>query len=146
MIEQRKQTISTFIEVDHLDSDEFLKLRETLTRLGVATYGAMAGERNSLAQQVHILHSCSRYYLVHFKQMHELDGKPVDFDEKDRARLHVIASMLESWGMVKLKTKVPAAHIGVDIIKHHQKRDWDLVSQYELGRNAAGYIAATNKL
>ena len=126
--------ISDLIEVTLPDPDNFLKVRETLSRIGVASK-----KDNTLYQSCHILHKRGRYAIVHFKQMFLLDGKESDFSEEDRARLHTIANLLHEWGLVELveptKSSEPIAPLSmIKIISHKEKGDWNLVTKYTIGR------------
>ena len=98
--------ISEMVEITLKESDDFLKVKETLTRIGVASR-----KEKTLYQSCHILHKQSKYYIVHFKELFALDGKPYNFSETDIARRNTISNLLEEWSLVKLvdveKTKDP---------------------------------------
>lgn len=116
------------------EPDDFLKVRETLSRIGVASY-----KHKTLYQSCHILHKQGRYAIVHFKQLFLLDGKPSDFSEDDRARLHTIANLLEQWGLVEQvdpskTSRLTAPLSQVKIISHKEKADWNLVTKYTIGK------------
>lgn len=119
----------------HLDEpDDFLKVKETLTRIGIASK-----EQKILTQSCHILHKRGRYAIVHFKQLLMLDGKRSDFSENDRARLNTIANLLHEWELVTLideeKSAWPLAPLSqIKIISHKEKPTWKLVSKYTIGR------------
>ena len=126
--------ISDLIEVTLPDPDNFLKVRETLSRIGVASK-----KDKTLYQSCHILHKRGRYAIVHFKQMFLMDGKPSDFSDEDRARLNTIANLLHEWGLVELvepsKSAEPVAPLSmVKIISHKEKADWNLVAKYNIGK------------
>ena len=126
--------IEDMIEVTLPNPDNFLKVRETLSRIGVASK-----KDKTLYQSCHILHKRGRYAIVHFKQMFLLDGKPSDFSEEDRARLHTIANLLHEWGLVELvnpeKSAAPVAPLSmVKIISHKEKDEWKLVAKYNIGK------------
>lgn len=126
--------ISDLIEVTLPDPDNFLKVRETLSRIGVASK-----KDKTLYQSCHILHKRGRYAIVHFKQMFLMDGKFSDFSEEDQARLNTIANLLHEWGLVQLvnpeKASVPVAPLSmIKIISHKEKADWNLVAKYNIGK------------
>lgn len=108
MVQNIDELFKELIEVKLHNEDDFLKVRETLTRIGVAPK-----KDKILYQSCHILHKQGRYAIVHFKQMFLLDGKNSDFSEDDRARLNTIANLLEEWGLVEIvnpaKTVSPVA-------------------------------------
>lgn len=126
--------ISELVEVTLPNPDNFLKVRETLSRIGVASK-----KDKTLYQSCHILHKQGRYYIVHFKQLFLLDGKQSDFVEDDRARLNTIANLLFEWELVSLvdenKSAVPIAPLSqIKIISHKEKSDWNLVAKYNIGK------------
>lgn len=131
--------IQDCVEVSLASPDDFLKVKETLTRIGVASH--KDHERPRLYQSCHILHKRGQYYLVHFKELFLLDGKASQtrFDETDRARRNTIANMLAEWGLVKLvepaKSAEPVVPISqVTIIPYREKPNWELVAKYEIGK------------
>ena len=115
--------------------DDFLKIKETLTRIGIA-----AKNNNVLYQSCHILHKQGRYAIVHFKELFQLDGKPTDICENDYARRNTITNLLVEWSLVKLvdseKTKTPAAAplSQIKIIAHKDKGNWTLEAKYNIGK------------
>lgn len=124
------------IEVTLPSPDEFLKVKETLTRIGVASR-----KDKTLFQSCHILHKQGRYYIVHFKELFLLDGKTSQtvFDDADRARRNSIANMLAEWQLVVLvdpaKSTTPVAEAGqVTVLPFREKGDWKLVAKYEIGK------------
>jgi hypothetical protein len=122
------------VEVTLEKKDDFLKVRETLTRIGVA-----AKKDNVLYQSCHILHKQGRYAIVHFKELFLLDGKPSSIIENDLARRNTIAKLLEEWGLIKIvnseKAKEPVAPLSqIKIIAFKDKNDWQLVAKYNIGR------------
>lgn len=126
--------ISELVEVTLPDPDNFLKVRETLSRIGVASK-----KDKTLYQSCHILHKQGRYYIVHFKQLFLLDGKQSDFTDDDKGRLNTIANLLSEWGLVNLvdkdKSANPVAPLSqVKIISHKEKNDWNLVAKYNIGK------------
>jgi hypothetical protein len=115
------------------EPDDFLKVRETLTRIGIASKND-----KTLTQSCHILHKKGQYAIVHFKQLFLLDGKRSDFTEDDRARLNTIANLLHEWGLITLldvnKSADPVAPLSqIKVISHKEKREWKLVSKYSIG-------------
>jgi hypothetical protein len=126
--------IKDLVEVTLDDKDDFLKVRETLTRIGVASK-----KDQTLYQSCHILHKRGQYYVVHFKELFALDGKPTDITESDLARRNAIANLLEDWGLVKLvnskqtETPEPIFLSQVKIISHKEKHEWQLVPKYNIG-------------
>lgn len=126
--------IDDMIEVTLSQSDDFLKVRETLTRIGVASR-----KSNTLFQSCHILHKQGKYYIVHFKELFALDGKQTDFDVDDIARRNTIANLLDEWGLVKLvspqKSAEPVSSLSqIKVIPFGQKDQWELVTKYNIGK------------
>lgn len=124
------------VEVTLPSPDDFLKVKETLTRIGVASR-----RDKTLYQSCHILHKQGRYYIVHFKELFLLDGKAqqTQFDDLDKARRNTIANMLAEWGLVVLvdaaKSAAPVTPISqVTIIPYRDKPTWTLVPKYEIGK------------
>ena len=127
-------SLEKLVEVVLAEKNDFLKVRETLTRIGVA-----AKNQNILYQSCHILHKQGRYYIVHFKELFELDGKPSNMSENDIARRNTIANLMEEWGLVKLvdssKSVVPIAPLTqIKILPHKEKDEWQLVAKYNIGK------------
>ena len=113
--------------------DDFLKVRETLTRIGVASR-----KDKTLYQSCHILHKQGRYYIVHFKELFALDGKPTTFSENDQARRNTIANLLSEWGLVKLSNPEASSEIVVPlnqlkILSFKEKDLWNLTAKYNIG-------------
>ena len=125
--------VSSFVEISLEHADDFLKVKETLTRIGVAS------ERTkTLYQSCHILHKRGRYYIVHFKELFALDGKPSSLDEEDISRRNTIANLLSDWGLLTLvdpaKSSSPVAPMRlVKVIPYREKENWNLVSKYRIG-------------
>lgn len=124
------------IEVTLPSPDDFLKVKETLTRIGVASR-----KEQKLYQSCHILHKQGHYYIVHFKELFLLDGKmtQTQFDEADRARRNSIANMLAEWELVTLvdpaKSASPTTPPGqITVLAFREKNDWILVAKYEIGK------------
>ena len=127
-------TIDNMVEVTLKEADDFLKVRETLTRIGVASK-----KSETLFQSCHILHKQGKYYIVHFKELFGLDGKPTDFTNDDVARRNTIANLLAEWGLVVLvvpeKSIEPVSPLSqIKVIPFSQKGDWDLVTKYNIGK------------
>lgn len=126
--------LEDFVEVRLPDPQAFLKVKETLTRIGVASK-----KDKTLYQSCHILHKQGRYYLVHFKEMFMLDGKPTDFSEEDRGRRNTIANLLAEWELISLvdpsKSTEPLTPLNrIKIIAYSEKPEWNLVAKYSLGK------------
>lgn len=126
--------VEKLVEVTLEKQDDFLKVRETLTRIGVASKN-----ENVLYQSCHILHKQGQYYIIHFKELFELDGKPSNMSENDIARRNTIANLMAEWGLVRLvdaeKTKEPVAPLSqIKILPHKEKANWQLVSKYTIGK------------
>ena len=126
--------LNEFVEVKLPDPQAFLKVKETLTRIGVASK-----KDNTLYQSCHILHKQGHYYLVHFKEMFMLDGKQTDFSEEDKGRRNTIANLLAEWGLVTLvdsnKSAEPLTPLNrIKIISYSEKSEWNLVQKYTLGK------------
>jgi hypothetical protein len=128
--------IEDMVEVTLNEKDDFLKIRETLTRIGVASK-----KEKLLYQSCHILHKQGKYYIVHFKELFALDGKPTDITENDLARRNTIALLLEDWGLLKLLNPKKAEDLQVSlsqikIIGFREKDEWQLVPKYNIGNKA----------
>lgn len=127
--------ISDLVEIKLTEEDDFLKVRETLTRIGVASK-----KDKTLYQSCHILHKKGLYYIVHFKELFALDGKETDLSENDLARRNAIAKLLEDWGLVTVVNKAqienppPIFLSQIKIISHKEKYEWELVAKYNIGK------------
>jgi hypothetical protein len=125
--------LDTLVEVTLKTEDDFLKVRETLTRIGVASR-----KTKTIYQSCHILHKQGRYYIVHFKELFALDGKPSNFGEEDKARRNTIANLLAEWDIVTLvdeKSKEPVAPLSqIKVLPHREKNEWNLVAKYNIGK------------
>ena len=127
--------IKDLVEVTLKEQDDFLKVRETLTRIGVASK-----KDKTLYQSCHILHKRGQYYVVHFKELFALDGKPTDITENDLARRNAIVNLLEDWGLLKVVNKEqtqkpePIFLSQVKILSHKEKGEWQLVPKYNIGK------------
>jgi hypothetical protein len=131
--------LSKFIEVKLNEQDDFLKVKETLTRIGVSSR-----KEKILYQSCHILHKQGRYYLVHFKEMFALDGKPSNISENDIQRRNAIARLLEEWELLEvLNPQLMIDNIApihqIKIISFKEKNDWELVSKYSMGKKKFEY-------
>jgi len=117
------------------DPESFLLVKETLTRLGVAS-----NRTKTLYQSAHILHKQGEYYICHFKEMFKLDGKPSDISEEDYGRRNLITKLLCDWGLVILPTSETIGEMlpmsGLKIISHKDKENWELISKYTVGNKS----------
>ena len=126
--------INNLVEVRLKKDDDFLKIRETLTRIGVASK-----KEKTLYQSCHILHKQGRYFIVHFKELFALDGKPSNFSESDIARRNTITNLLKEWDLVEMvsdsQTQNPVAPISqVKVLPFKEKQEWELVAKYNIGK------------
>ena len=125
-------TPASMLEVTLNEPDDFLKVRETLTRIGVASR-----KDNKLYQSCHILHKQGRYFIVHFKELFLLDGKKSNLEENDIARRNTIAQLMSDWGLITIygKTKIePLAPLRqIKIIPFKEKSNWELCPKYNIG-------------
>ena len=126
--------IDSLVEVTLPDDKKFLMIKETLTRVGVASR-----KESKLYQSCHILHKQGKYYIVHFKELFMLDGKTNDFSEEDMGRRNTIVKLLEEWGLIvpvnPAKIVEPQAPLSqIKIISHKEKDQWELVPKYSIGR------------
>ena len=121
------------VEVNLKDQDDFLKVRETLTRIGIASK-----KEKKLFQSCHILHKRGRYVILSFKELFKLDGKESNFTESDLARRNTIAKLLHDWGLVEIlelnQVEEPTIPISqIKIIPHKEKNQWELIAKYQVG-------------
>lgn len=126
--------LDELIEVKINEEEDFLKIKETLTRIGVASR-----KEKKLYQSCHIFHKQGKYYIVHFKEMFIVDGKPSNFTEEDKGRRNKIIELLQDWDLLKVvvpeKITQPLASISqIKIISHKEKHDWTLEAKYNIGR------------
>jgi hypothetical protein len=134
IIINQEDIVSGFVEIKLKQPDDFLKVRETLTRIGVASK-----HQKKLFQSCHILCKYkTRYFICHFKELFMLDGKPTDFTDNDKARRNTIANLLASWNLIELvsveKSKEPVVAVNqIKIIPYKEKADWELVAKYTIG-------------
>ena len=124
---------SDMVEVSLSEPDDFLKVRETLTRIGVASR-----KERKLYQSCHILHKQGRYYIVHFKELFALDGKKTNFTQNDVQRRNRIAQLLSDWGLVSIVEPERIEDIAplnqIKVLSFKDKDDWILESKYNIGR------------
>jgi len=126
--------IQDLVEVTLTQPDDFLKVRDTLTRKGVASK-----KDKTLFQSCHILHKQGKYYIVHFKELFALDGKPTDLSENDLSRRNAIALLLKDWGLVKIVNEAqvqqpePIFISQIKILSHKEKNEWQLTPKYNIG-------------
>ena len=126
--------LESLVEIRIKTDDDFLKIRETLTRIGVASR-----KDKTIYQSCHILHKQGRYYIVHFKELFALDGKPSNFDMTDQSRRNTIANLLAEWGLVELvnpqRSSDPVAPLSqIKVLPHREKNEWNLVAKYNIGK------------
>lgn len=127
-------SIDQLVEIILQHEDDFLKVKETLTRIGVASK-----KEKKLYQSCHILHKQGKYYIVHFKELFALDGKPSNFSDDDKGRRNTIVNLLSEWGLVQLlspeHSKDPVSPLSqIKILPFKEKCDWELVPKYNIGR------------
>ena len=129
-MDELEWTPDLMLEVGLAESDDFLKVRETLSRIGVASR-----KERKLYQSCHILHKQGRYYIVHFKELFALDGKPTNISTNDVERRNTIAGLLEDWGLVNImgdsEPRAPLSQIKV--LSYREKDDWILETKYNIG-------------
>ena len=124
------------LEIKLGEPDDFLEIRETLSRIGVASR-----KERKLYQSCHILHKQGRYYIVHFKELFALDGKPTNLSQNDIERRNTIAGLLEDWNLVEIlgmnEPKAPLSQI--KIISYKEKEEWTLETKYNIGKKREDY-------
>ena len=124
---------SDMIEVGLKEPDDFLKVRETLTRIGVASR-----KERKIYQSCHILHKQGKYYIVHFKELFALDGKKTNFSDNDIQRRNRIAQLLSDWGLISVVNKEQIEDLAplnqIKVLSFKDKNDWTLESKYNIGR------------
>ena len=131
----QEEIVNNFIEVEMVDDESFLKIKETLTRIGMCN-----SKRTTLVQTAHILQKRGKYYIVHFLELFALDGKETDFVEDDRKRVISIVELLENWGLLTIKSEIEPEYRGkkpymlnLNIIDFKSKDKWELVPKYTIG-------------
>lgn len=125
-------TPSAMLEVTLNEPDDFLKVRETLTRIGVASR-----KDKKLYQSCHILHKQGRYFIVHFKELFLLDGKKSNLEENDIARRNTIATLMSDWGLITIESSERSTPLApmrqIKIIPYREKQEWELCPKYNIG-------------
>jgi len=131
--EEVQWTTDSMIEVALREPDDFLKVRETLTRIGVASR-----KEKKLYQSCHILHKQGKYYIVHFKELFALDGKKANLSLNDVQRRNRIVQLLGDWGLVSINSKESIADVAplsqIKVLAYREKGDWTLESKYNIGK------------
>jgi|TARA_B000000532_G_scaffold244016_1_gene241976 hypothetical protein len=131
--EEVKWTADSMVEVGLKEPDDFLKVRETLTRIGVASR-----KEKKLYQSCHILHKQGRYFIVHFKELFALDGKKANLSLNDVQRRNRIVQLLSDWGLVSINAKETIADVAplsqIKVLSYKEKGDWTLESKYNIGK------------
>ena len=124
-------TQEQMLEVGLKEPDDFLKVRETLSRIGVASR-----KERKLYQSCHILHKQGRYFIVHFKELFALDGKKTNLSENDVARRNTIANLLSDWGLISVVEKAkPVAPLSqIKVLSFREKEEWTLETKYNIGK------------
>lgn len=130
------EILSNLVEVSLFDDEDFLKVVETLSRIGVSS-----NTEKRLYPSVHILHKRGRYYLCHFKDLFMLDGGSANISEQDRERYYTICNLLSEWGLVKLENPTtlqdkPMNIKLVKIVSHSDKHNWTIINKYTIGKKA----------
>jgi hypothetical protein len=131
-VEVKHWSPAMMLEVTLNEPDDFLKVRETLTRIGVASR-----KDNTLFQSCHILHKQGRYFIVHFKELFLLDGKPSNLLENDLQRRNTIATLLSDWGLITFVNSNEAKDVAplrqIKVIPYREKDQWELCPKYNIG-------------
>ena len=127
--------IQDLVEITFPEKDDFLKIRETLSRIGVASR-----KEKELFQSCHILHKKGKYYIVHFKELFKLDGKQTNFDESDLGRRNTIIDLLRQWNLVSIViptsiTEPRAPLSQIKVIPYKEKSEWKLTQKYSIGNS-----------
>lgn len=126
-------TPDSMLEITLAEPDNFLKVRETLTRIGIASK-----KDNTLYQSCHILHKQGRYFIVHFKELFALDGKDSNITSGDIERRNAIAGLLQDWDLLKIvqssKAEQKASLSQIKVVAFKEKNDWNLVAKYNIGK------------
>lgn len=126
-------TPESMLEITLPEPDNFLKVRETLTRIGIASR-----KDKKLYQSCHILHKQGRYFIVHFKELFALDGKESNITANDVERRNTIACLLQDWGLLKIlhadRAEQKASLSQIKVVSHKEKNEWELVPKYNIGK------------
>ena len=132
---EEDKLVQELVEITFPEKDDFLKIRETLSRIGVASR-----KDKELFQSCHILHKKGKYYIVHFKELFKLDGKQTNFDESDMGRRNTIIDLLKQWNLISVvndsqivEPRAPLSQIKV--IPFKEKIEWKLTQKYSIGSN-----------
>ena len=130
-MEELEWTADLMLEVKLKEADDFLKVRETLSRIGVASR-----KERKLYQSCHILHKQGRYFIVHFKELFALDGKPTNISINDLERRNTIAGLLEDWDLLKIigNSEYRAPLSQIKVLSYREKDDWILETKYNIGK------------
>ena len=135
MEENRLWSPADMLEISIKEPDDFLKIRETLTRIGVASR-----KEKKLYQSCHILHKQGRYFIVHFKELFLLDGKKSNLEENDVGRRNTIATLLSDWGLISILEKNQMEEFAplrqIKILPFKEKNEWELCPKYNIGNNS----------
>ena len=128
-------SIEDLLEITLAKEDDFLKVKETLTRIGVSSR-----KEKKLWQSCHILHKRGKYYIVHFKELFALDGLPTNLSDDDIGRRNTIANLLEEWELLEIvdqeQSEEPVAPISkIKILPYKEKGDWELIPKYHIGNS-----------
>jgi len=133
--ENRLWSPADMLEISIKEPDDFLKIRETLTRIGVASR-----KEKKLYQSCHILHKQGRYFIVHFKELFMLDGKKSNLEENDVGRRNTIATLLSDWGLISILEKNQMEEFTplrqIKILPFKEKNEWELCPKYNIGNNS----------
>jgi hypothetical protein len=127
-------SLDSLVEVKIAEEEDFLKIKETLTRIGVASR-----KDKKLYQSCHIFHKQGKYFIVHFKEMFAIDGKPSNFSDEDKGRRNKIIELLQDWGLLKVvedeKIRDPSVLMNqIKVLNHKEKGEWTLEAKYNMGR------------
>ena len=130
---ESKISVDDLVEVKLAQPDDFLKVKETLTRIGISSR-----RENKLYQSCHILHKRGKYYIVHFKELFALDGKKANLSSNDVQRRNRIVQLLSDWGLVSMISKEVIADVAplsqIKVLAYKEKGDWTLESKYNIGK------------
>lgn len=134
-MDEHESIVQDLVEINFPHKDDFLKIRETLSRIGVASR-----KDKELFQSCHILHKRGKYYIVHFKELFKLDGKPTNIDESDIGRRNTIIGLLKQWSLLEVvdesRVKEPIAPLSqIKVIPFKEKSEWKLTTKYSIGSN-----------
>jgi len=135
MYEDQTKLVEKLVEITFDEQSDFLKIRETLSRIGVASR-----KDKELFQSCHILHKKGKYYIVHFKELFQLDGKPTNIDENDIGRRNSIIELLKQWNLIRIidesKIEEPKVSLSqIKILSFKEKDEWKLTTKYNIGNN-----------